>query len=53
MYNMPYSRLLDDTDSQFPDFLHRTSFLNINEKKKVKCLKLKAIWLLIFYFYFK
>ena len=31
---MPYSRLLDDTDSQFPDFLHRTSFLNINEKKK-------------------
>lgn len=33
MYNMPYSHLLDDTDSQFPDFLHRASFLSINEKK--------------------
>ena len=30
---MPYSCLLDDTDSQFPDFLHRASFLSINEKK--------------------
>lgn len=34
MYNRPYSCLLDDTDSQFPDFLHRASFLCISEKKK-------------------
>ena len=36
MYNMPYSCLLDDTDSQFTDLLHRASFLSINEKKKKK-----------------
>ena len=55
MYNMPYSCLLDDTDSQFTHFLHRASFLSINEKKKKKTKTVK-MWFNIkshipFYFF--